>query len=628
MRIEEKSSMINEMQRRKISGPDRILSYFKMQWPILLAVTVSGLIYNIGLLAGPWYEGQMTGCLVNILGGNAGYSDMLTLVISYVTMIAVVQISRYIKRFYVRRFANNVNRDMKEILYGSLVHRSRAQLEEEGAGNVMTKAILDVDDCVEGMRKFTTEIFDTGVALAAYAGMLLYYDWRLAISGMLFLPVSYVLAEKMKGNVQRTGAAYKEQSGALSAATLDRAANAITYRVYGREKEREQAYEGNLTAYEKSALRANIWSTAFPPLYRIISMTGVLFILYFGSKNVLGNGWKAWNVAAFTTFLSCFIKLSVKSSHAAKLFNAVHKAQVSWKRIKPLMKEEPCEDDNRLQKPGTLEVSHVSFAYPGCGKIYEDLSFLAAPGQILGVTGAVACGKSALGKTFLCEYPYEGRIRFHGKELSEMTKAERTGMVGYLGHDPELFNDTVRNNVLMGDDQDVEQYLRAVCFDKEVKEMEDGAETIVGNGGVRLSGGQAQRLALARTLCHKRPVLILDDPFSVLDRKTEEEVFANLKKLASDSIVILLSHRLYLFPQMNQVLWMEDGKVAVGTHEQILAKCPEYARLYEAQAGSDGSPKKTLQQEWQMQNKTLGDRTSEEGNKVSANQKNTEGRRD
>ncbi len=628
MRIEEKSSMINEMQRRKISGPDRILSYFKMQWPILLAVTVSGLIYNIGLLAGPWYEGQMTGCLVNILGGNAGYSDMLTLVISYVTVIAVVQISRYIKRFYVRRFANNVNRDMKEILYGSLVHRSRAQLEEEGAGNVMTKAILDVDDCVEGMRKFTTEIFDTGVALAAYAGMLLYYDWRLAISGMLFLPVSYVLAEKMKGNVQRTGAAYKEQSGALSAATLDRAANAITYRVYGREKEREQAYEGNLTAYEKSAVRANIWSTAFPPLYRIISMTGVLFILYFGSKNVLGNGWKAWNVAAFTTFLSCFIKLSVKSSHAAKLFNAVHKAQVSWKRIKPLMKEEPCEDDNRLQKPGTLEVSHVSFAYPGCGKIYEDLSFLAAPGQILGVTGAVACGKSALGKTFLCEYPYEGRIRFHGKELSEMTKAERTGMVGYLGHDPELFNDTVRNNVLMGDDQDVEQYLRAVCFDKEVKEMEDGAETIVGNGGVRLSGGQAQRLALARTLCHKRPVLILDDPFSALDRKTEEEVFANLKKLASDSIVILLSHRLYLFPQMNQVLWMEDGKVAVGTHEQILAKCPEYARLYEAQAGSDGSPKKTLQQEWQMQNKTLGDRTSEEGNKVSANQKNTEGRRD
>lgn len=581
---QEKMKQISEAAKK-----DQILYYFKTQWPVLLAVTFSGLIYNLGLLAGPWFEGRMTGCLVDILGGKAGYRDMLVLVTAYVISIAIVQIARYIKRFYVRRFANNVNRDMKEILYRSLAHRSRAELEEEGVGNVMTKAILDVDDCAEGMRKFTTEIFDTGVALAAYAGLLLYYDWRLAILSMLFLPVSYVLAEKMKGNVQRTGAAFKEQSGILSAATLDRAANAITYRVYGREKEREQAYEENLTAYERSAVRANIWSTAFPPLYRIISMTGVLFILYFGSKNVLGNGWKLWDVAAFTTFLSCFLKLSVKSSHAAKLFNAVHKAQVSWKRIKPLMKEASYEDDNRLQKPGTLEVSHVSFVYPGGEKIYEDLSFLAAPGQIIGVTGAVACGKSSLGKTFLCEYPYEGRIRFHGKELSEMTKAERTGMVGYLGHDPELFNDTVRNNILLGDDDDPEKYLKAVCFDGEVAEMEEGMDTIVGNGGVRLSGGQAQRLALARTLCHKRPVLILDDPFSALDRKTEEEVFANLKKLASDSIVILLSHRLYLFPQMSQVLWMEDGKVTAGTHEQILEKCPEYARLYEAQAGSDGS---------------------------------------
>lgn len=575
-------------QKADAAKKDQVLYYFKAQWPVLLAVTISGLIYNLGLLAGPWFEGRMTGCLVDILGKNAQYADMLVLVIAYVISIAIVQIARYVKRFYVRRFANNINKDMKETLYDSLVHKSRAELEEEGAGNVMTKAILDVDDCVEGMRKFTTEVFDTGVALAAYAVMLLLYDWRLAILSILFPPLSFVVAEKMKRNVQRTGAVYKEQSGALSAATLDRATNAVTYRVYGSEEERQQAYEENLTAYEKSAVRANIWSTAFPPLYRILSMTGVLFILYFGSRNVLGIGWKAWDVAAFTTFLACFSKLAVKSSSAAKLFNAVHKAQVSWKRIKPLMKEETYDDEVKLQTSGVLEVSDVSFAYPGGEPIYEDFNLLASPGQIIGVTGAVACGKSTLGKTFLCEYSYKGRIRFHGKELSEMTKPERSGMVGYLGHDPELFNDSIRNNVLLGDDADPEKYLKAVCFDGEVAEMENGMDTLVGNGGVRLSGGQGQRLALARTLCHKRPILILDDPFSALDRKTEEEVFANLRQLAADSIVILLSHRLYLFPEMDQVLWMEDGKVTAGTHAQILTKFPEYARLYEAQAeGAD-----------------------------------------
>ena len=98
---------------------------------------------------------------------------------------------------------------MKQILYGTLVRKSRLELEAEGTGNILTKAILDVDDCVEGMRKFTTEIFDTGVALLAYACMLLWYDWRLALLCMIFPPISYVIAEKMKVMVQKTGAAIR-----------------------------------------------------------------------------------------------------------------------------------------------------------------------------------------------------------------------------------------------------------------------------------------------------------------------------------------------------------------------------------------------------------------------------------
>ncbi len=567
------------MKKNDTFRPNRILSYFKLEWVVLLIVTVSGLIYNIGLLATPWFEGRMTGCLIDILNGKKTFSDMLVLVAFYVAVIAGVQACRYIKRFYVRRFANNVNRRMKQILYDNLVHKTKSELEEEGAGNVMTKAILDVDDCAEGMRKFTTEIFDTGVALAAYAGMLLYYDWRLALLCMIFPPISYILAEKLKVVVQKTGAAYKEQSGRLSSATLDRATNAVTYRVFGCEKQREQAYEDNLLAYEKSAIKANIWNTALAPLYRVISMASVLFILYFGSKNVLGNGWIVWSVAAFTTFLSCYSKLAVKSSRAAKLFNAVHKAQVSWKRIKPLMT--PMENPKKVpeKKSQTLETKNLSFAYPGKKEIVNDVSFTAKPGQIIGVTGPVACGKSTLGKTFLCEYPYEGSIQFGGKELSQMEAIDRTGIIGYLGHDPELFNDTIENNIRMGDEINANAF-----FENEVAAMEDGIHTMVGNSGLRLSGGQGQRLALARTLAHKKPLMILDDPFSALDRTTEEQVFQNLRALAADSIVILISHRLYLFPQMDQVIWMNDGKITAADHETLMKTVPEYATLFDEQS--------------------------------------------
>lgn len=571
---------------KKSFQPDRILSYFRMEWFSLLLVTVSGLIYNLGLLAGPWFEGKMTGCLVGILEGTGTFSNMLTLVIGYVIAIGVVQGARYLKRFYVRRFANNVNRSMKGILYGNLVEKSRKELEEEGAGSIMTKAILDVDDCAEGMRKFTTEIFDTGVALAAYAGMLLYYDWRLAILCMLLPPISYTVAEKMKCIIQRTGAAYKIQSGILSAATLDCASNAITYRVFGRETQRKEAYEENLDAYEKSAVRANIWNAALPPIYKVISMAGCLFILYFGGRNVLGSGWKAWDVAAFTTFLSCFTKLSTKSSSAAKLFNAVHKAQVSWKRIRPLMKETAVSEVSDAQQPGALMVSQLSFSYPNGKAVFDHLSFSAQPGEIIGITGPVACGKSTLGKVFLCEYPYQGSIQFHGQELGDMARTERTGIVGYLGHDPELFNDTVSNNILMGDSQyDVQRQLKMVCLDEEVRNMEEGTDTLVGSSGIRLSGGQAQRLSLARTLCHMRPVLVLDDPFSALDRSTEEQIFTNLKAETSRSIVLLISHRLYLFPKMDQIIWMGSGTPIVGTHQELMDTVPEYAALFHAQEG-------------------------------------------
>lgn len=567
--------------------PNRVLSYFKAEWRALLIVTVSGLIYNIGLLTEPWFEGTMTGYLVEILKGTRQFSGMLMLVISFAVVTAVVQVSRYVKRFYVRRFANNVNRRMKETLYGSLVKKSRASLREEGEGNIMTKAILDVDDCVEGMRKFTTEIFDTGVALTAYLCMLLWYDWRLTILCMLFPPISYVTAEKMKKVIQKAGAAYKEQSGRLSTATLDRAENAMTYRVFGLEKKRQAVYEENLTSYEKAAVKANIWNAAMPPIYRIISMAGVFFILYFGQKNVLGTGWQAWSIASFTTFLVCFVKLSVKSSSAAKLFNAVHKAQVSWNRIKPLLpqEEENKTDEVKVKKTPVeaLKVKHLSFTYPDGKKILDDISFSAKKGQIIGITGAVACGKSTLGKAFLCEYPYEGHITVDGAELQNMEQSVRTGIVGYLGHDPELFNDSVENNVLLGDSKNSDTYLNAACIKQEVAEMTDGKNTLIGSGGTYLSGGQAKRLAFARTLCHDKPILILDDPFSALDKNTEKQAFVNLQALAKDSIVLLISHRLYLFPEMDGVIWMENGKAVTGTHEELLKIVPEYKSLYTSQ---------------------------------------------
>ena len=565
--------------------PYSIDAYFRAEWLPLTFVTLSGLVYNIGLLAGPWYEGKLAQCLSDILQGYETAGAMAVLVGAYVLVTLLVQSARFVKRFYVRRFANNINRRMKGVLYANLVRQSRSVLGKEGSGELMTKAISDVDDCAEGMRKFTTEFFDTGVALVGYVVMLLLYDWRLALMCMIFSPVSYICAQKMKKLVQRSGAAYKKAASGLSAATLDRAKNAVTYRVYGCEEAQEDRYEDALENYERTAVRANVWQSALPPLYLVVSNLSVIFILYFGGKNVLGSGWRAWDIAAFTTFLSCFVKMATKSSKTAKLFNSVQRAEVSWKRIQPLMKAPEALPPLNVPDGEPLEVKGVSFAYPGCEPTFQNLTFSAKPGDIIGITGPVACGKSTLGRMFLCEEPYSGSIRLGGRELSGLTAREISERIGYLGHDPELWNDTVKANVLCGETADPMAALSLTAMGKEVRAMAQGVDTMVGSSGVRLSGGQAQRLALARTLAHPRPVLILDDPFSALDRPTEDVVFADLKAYAKDKIVLLISHRLYHFPEMKEILFLEDGNITAGTHEALLSGNAAYRNLYESQAG-------------------------------------------
>ena len=577
--------MKSKQKRGRAFQPDSIAAYFRLEWLPLTLITLSGLAYNVGLLAGPWFEGRLAQCLADILGGNETAAAMTALAAGYILVTLLVQAARFIKRFYVRRFANNINRRMKGVLYANLVRQSRGALEKQGAGELMTKAISDVDDCAEGIRKFTTEVFDTGVALAGYIVMLFAYDRHLALLCMIFPPISYICAEKMKKPVQRAGAAYKKAAAALSAATLDRAKNAVTYRVYGCEDAQEARYEAALDGYEQAAVRANVWQAALPPLYLAASNLSVLFILWFGAKNVLGTGWRAWDIAAFTTFLSCFMKTAVKSSKAAKLFNAVQRAEVSWKRIRPMMKTPRALEPLAIPAAQRVEVSGLSFCYDGGAPIFEGVSFSAQPGDIIGVTGPVACGKSTLGRVFLGERPYGGSVRIGGRELSELSPREAASTVSYLGHDPELWNDTVEENVLCGEAGDAMRFLALTALDGEVRAMEQGLQTVVGSGGVRLSGGQAQRLALARTLAHPRPVLVLDDPFSALDRRTEDEVFARLKACAQDRVVILVSHRLYHFPELKQIVFMQGGKADVGTHEVLCASVPAYRALYESQTG-------------------------------------------
>ena len=351
--------------------------------------------------------------------------------------------------------------------------------------------------------------------------------------------------------------------------------------MYGEESNQNKIYETYLHDYERKQAKANILIASAQPLYQIISLISVIFIFYFGAKNVLGQGWAAWNIAAFSTYLACFAKLAKKSSTAAKLFNSVQKASVSWKRIKPHLADIPPFPCCSVAKGNTLLVDHVSFGYTN-EPLFHDLSFQAAAGEIIGITGEVACGKTTLGKLFLNVLDYQGTITLNGKPLSEYP--DRT--VSYLGHDPQLFSSTIGENISLGDDIDFDEILKEVCLDEEIKEFDQGLDTVIGDHGVRMSGGQQERIALARALAHPAPILLLDDPFSAVDPKTEEKILHALRTKHQDSIILLISHRLAHFNEMDQVILLGHNQTLVSTHEDLLKTSNVYRQLYEVQKGA------------------------------------------
>lgn len=606
-----------------IAHPEKISGYLKKEKAILAAVAVSGTIYNIGMAAGPYMEGRLAQCLYDIFKGRAELRNMIALACAYVVIILIVQGMRALKRYTVRVFANDVSRDMRMIIYRVMLRMPRSELSAGQTGSLMTKTIADVDACSEGMRKFTTEIFDTGVVMVVYMVMLLHYDWKLTLMSVAFMPFAYVMAGLLKKKVADASRAYRESESRLNTHILDRIGNAMTYRIYGEERNRNLACEDALLDYERKSVKTGLLEGSLAPVYDSIAMCGTAVIIYFGSKNVIGTGWTAWNIAAFTTFLSCFTKLAVKVSHAAKLFNAVQKAQVSWQRIRPIMERAADmqggngdgEDRPDASGPdGVLRVNDRAAAHaegPGADRsseyaggplvsftdvsagyddfVLRDISFTARAGEIIGVTGQVASGKSLFGKIFIRETPIiSGSAMICGIDAAGCPDPLP---VAYMGHEPELMTGTIAENTALDDDVDVWKFLGLSCLDREVAAMPDRENTVIGEDGAQLSGGQKDRLALARTLAHRKPVIVLDDPFSAVDMPAETELLENIRNVSSESVIFLISHRLTHFPELSRILFIDRGTVTCGTHGELM-KIAAYRDLYEKQAGGTDEDEK------------------------------------
>ncbi len=555
-----------------------IKSYFLKEWPLVLTIILTGTIFNVFTVYIPIMQGSLVDALIE--GSSA---PILWASLFFLLTILGVQTARFLKRLFVRKFANRINQRMRTLSYHHVVGEPFLVLNQENVGDLMTRIIGDVDITTEGIRKVTTETFDTGVLMVSYFVTLLIYDVRLTLLASIFIPVAMLLAEGMKKVIYRTSKDYRKQMSLMTSSTQEIAEHAVLFRTHGVLDQKIGKYDNDLKTLEKKSVKASLLENALAPLYLMIASLGVVFVLYYGGVKVIDG---IWTLGTFIAYLSLFLAMAVKASKSAKLFNAAQKAAVSWQRVKPFLESPSIQPSTaRPFAKGTLSVKNLSFSYPNqTEKIFSDVNFEAHPGEIIGITGPIASGKTSLGIALTGLYPYEGSVILDGQELREVSDSERARLVSHLGHDPSLLSDSISENVLLGNAYELAPLLRDAVFEEDLNQMPQKGQTLVGNGGIRLSGGQQARIALARALGGKKPLIILDDPFSAVDTLTEAAIMDQLRKNYKDSIILIISHRLSIFPRVDNIIFL-DEKVLYGNHTQMLNQSELYRSIFELQGG-------------------------------------------
>lgn len=560
--------------------PNKVSYYIKKEIIVVLVATFFGISFNLS----DAYSAIALGKVIDSVDPDNGLTlhKIHMILLYYALLILFVNITRFGKRYFVRLFSHRVEKRMRKLLYNHLMSMTIVDFEKENMGNLMSRCIGDVSITTDGYRKVMMETYDTGIRLAFILTMLYIYSWKITTVIVLICPIVIIIAISLKKLIHKYSSEARAYSSYMNNSTYDLIDNSILYRTYGSIDNEIRNYNLELDELKKKEIKANFFENALEPLYKIFVMLALFYIMLMGARNVNSG---IWTTGLFVSYLALSIEIFRKVSRTSILINMVEKASISFERLKPYLVIDEMVDDSRKFEVGNLEVNNLNIRV-GATPLINNLTFDAKPGEIVGITGRVGSGKSTLGLALTALYPYNGSIKLNGVELRDLNNKEKSKIISYLGHNPYLISDTITNNISFGHG-DINDVLADVAFTKDLELMSNGYNTTIGNHGVRLSGGQGQRIALARALYKKNNLIILDDPFSASDFYTEEEIIKNIKSNYKNSIIILFSHRLRIFPLVDKVICLDGGKYNIGSHDELYRKSSLYKEIFDEQRGDN-----------------------------------------
>ncbi|QBY00257.1 ABC transporter ATP-binding protein/permease [Rhodophyticola sp. CCM32] len=376
---------------------------------------------------------------------------------------------------------------------------------------------------------------------------------------------------------------------------IDSLLNFETVKYFGAEDREAVRYDGAMEGYETAALKTSYSLAALNFGQSLIITTGLVIVMVMAAFGVQ-NG--SLTVGDFVMVNAYMIQITMPLNFLGTVYREIRQSLVDMGEMFDLL-EQPAEVKDRPGAPdlvcteGEVVFEDVIFGYDAARPILKGVSFRVGPGETIALVGPSGSGKSTIGRLLFRFYDVEaGAIRIDGQDLREVTQSSLHALIGVVPQDTVLFNDTIRYNIAYGRPEagfaEIEAAARAAKIHGFIEALPDGYETAVGERGLKLSGGEKQRVGIARTLLKNPPILLLDEATSALDTETERDIQEELKMMGQGRSVITIAHRLSTVVEADQIIVLEQGEIVEqGTHEVLVTLGGRYAAMWHRQMAEE-----------------------------------------
>lgn len=505
-------------------------------------------------------------------------------------LLAVVgMIAAITAQYFAAKAATGFATEVRHSLFEKIQSFSFTELDNIGTSTLITRMTNDVNQAQSGVNMVLRLFLRSPFIVVGAFVMAMSIDFK---AGLIFLLVIAVLSAVVATIMKVTVPMYRDVQNTLDSVTLMTRENLTGARVIRAFTEEEQEYsrfskKNNLLAHFQRAV-GRISALMNPITYIIINL-GIVLLIYYGALSVNSGSLSQGQVVALYNYMS---QILVELIKFANLIVTISKAFASGSRIATVLDIDSTlqsTDDKTVYDSHSVAFDNVSLKYYGAGdESLTDISFFADKGDVIGIIGSTGSGKSSLVNLIAHYYDAtKGKVTVNGRDVKSYDKTELRSNIGFVMQKAVLFAGTVRDNIKWGNqnatDDEINEALKIAQVYDTVYDK-DGLDTVVEQGGANFSGGQKQRLSIARAVVSKPDIIVLDDSASALDFATEKALREAILSLDYKPTLFIVSQRCSSILSADKIIVLDDGKcIASGTNEQLLKSCEVYREIYSSQ---------------------------------------------